>query len=36
MTLVPTLLVVLCTLAAAAPAQAQGWPERPIRFISSQ
>ena len=30
------LLVALCALAAPLPAQAQGWPERPIKFISSQ
>ena len=30
------LLVALCALAASSPAQAQGWPERPIKFISSQ
>src|SRR5262245_4187554 len=30
------LLIALCALAAASPAQAQGWPERPIKFISSQ
>src|SRR5262245_42770080 len=29
-------IVALAALAATSPAQAQGWPERPIKFISSQ
>jgi tripartite-type tricarboxylate transporter receptor subunit TctC len=36
MILARALLIALCALAAAAPARAQGWPDRPIKFISSQ
>src|SRR5262245_54090763 len=36
MTLVRSLLAALGALAAASLAQAQSWPERPIKFISSQ
>jgi tripartite-type tricarboxylate transporter receptor subunit TctC len=36
MTLVRSLLVALGALAATSLAQAQSWPERPIKFISSQ
>jgi tripartite-type tricarboxylate transporter receptor subunit TctC len=36
MAFVGALRIAACALVIAGPAQAQGWPERPIKFISSQ